>query len=196
MAKILTGYGLLLENMKIIYLVMDSNYTERNKRGLTPLFLLLTAPGYTFARAIQILPILVYTSRTASSFQRFHILERLEIWKIKSNFYQANCLLINKRSEHPFANTRSPAVRDALRINGRRELRLDRSWELRESCVYDPGTSNFNGRGGAAINGYGRAAIGAAKELRFGTNVRPWEFDKKNQIFTAPHFNVNKNLRN
>ena len=27
------------------------------------------------------------------------------------------------------------------------------------------------------------------KELRFGTNGRPWEFDKKNQIFSAPHFN-------
>lgn len=40
------------------------------------------------------------------------------------------------------------------------------------------------------------AAIGAARKLRFGTNALPWEFDKKNQIFTAPHFNVNKNLRN
>ena len=67
------------------------------------------------------------------------------------------------------------------------------------------GASNFNGPGGAAINARGGAAIGAAKklrfahtplqilnrakELRFSTNTRPWEFDKKNQILSAPHFN-------
>ena len=38
--------------------------------------------------------------------------------------------------------------------------------------------------------------LNRAKELRFSTNLRPWEFDKKNQILSAPHFNVNKNLRN
>lgn len=37
--------------------------------------------------------------------------------------------------------------------------------------------------------------LNRTKELQFGTNVRPWEFDKKNQILSAPHFNVNKNLR-
>jgi len=31
--------------------------------------------------------------------------------------------------------------------------------------------------------------LNRTKELRFGTNGRPWEFDKKNQILSAPHFN-------
>lgn len=31
--------------------------------------------------------------------------------------------------------------------------------------------------------------LNRAKELRFGTNLRPWEFDKKNQILSALHFN-------
>ena len=31
--------------------------------------------------------------------------------------------------------------------------------------------------------------LNRTKELRFGTNMRPWEFDKKNQILSAPHFN-------
>lgn len=100
---------------------------------------------------------------------------------------------------------RSVAVRDALRINGRKELRLDRSWELRGSCVRGPGASNFNGRGGAAFNAHGGSCdwsceklrfahaplqiLNRTKELRFGTNGRPWEFDKKNQILSAPHFN-------